>query len=112
MEGSAAARGESSSGVKEKKAPREVKSDRALREQAEANRIRWEKHLIDCEGEGFSGRRSTEAPDKSVPALSPAIMAEKPGDDESSENKGEFPSLRLRPEGLAKQSLLLRRRSD
>jgi hypothetical protein len=91
MEGSTAARGEGSSGQKEKNAPREVKSDRALREQAEANKIRWEKHLIDCEGEGFSGRRSPEAPDKSAPALSPPIMAEKPGDDESPENKGRVP---------------------
>jgi hypothetical protein len=35
--------------------------------------------------------RSPEAFDESAPALRPTIMAEKPGDDESPENKGRAP---------------------
>jgi hypothetical protein len=88
MEGSAAARGEGSSGKKEEEAPRVPKSDRAIGEQSEALRKRWEDHVASCGAEGFSGRRSLEALDDSAPAFRPTFMAEKPGDDESSENKG------------------------
>ena len=67
------------------------KSDRAIGEQSEALRKRWEDHVASCGAEGFSGRRSPAALDESAPALRPTIMAEKPGDEESSENKGRVP---------------------
>jgi hypothetical protein len=43
-------------------------------------------------GEGSSEEKRERAPlDESAPALRPTIMAEKPGDDESQENKGRVP---------------------
>jgi hypothetical protein len=117
MEGSAAARGErtsgeGSSGKIEEEAPRVPKSDYALGEQSEAIRKRWEKHLVNCGVEGFSDRRSPEALDESAPALRSTIMAEKPGDqettyDESSEYKGRdpLPTIMTRRSGETEPSL-------
>jgi hypothetical protein len=82
MEGSATARGEGSSGEKEEKAPRD---------KGEANKKRWAEFLLSCEDEKVSGRRSPESPDKSAPAQSPPIMAEKLGDNESLENERRIP---------------------
>ena len=43
-------------------------------------------------GEGSAGEKKESAPpDESAPALRPTIMAEKPGDDESPENRGRAP---------------------
>ena len=64
-------------------------------------------------GEGSAEEKRESAPlDENAPAPCTTIMAEKPGDDESPENKGRALLPRLWPQGQANLSLLLKRRSD